>query len=379
MSPTNIYAEWVYPGGVPSTMGEWWQTLPVVSDTDRVSTLRSFQENSSYNEFWEQIAITEELAQVDVPVLHIGGYFDIFKEGGFDALRQRPDKTWLITGPWTHWDFLAVPGEDAPAAVDLSYGVILQWLDHWLLGDQRASVPPSRVISFENTSTAGEGTWGAHDTWPVAGVSTTRLFPAADGGVSATAPASGECSYSVNPYDGPSVGQTGTMPHAADQDQAANEGVDNARGNGRCRWPDGGREDGVCGRTTFTLPAFDTDTSIAGPVTLHLTASITAADTHFVSKLETVLPDGRVLPIETGYLRAQLRTSLSRPEEIEPGKPIPYTIPLGNMHWKFKAGERLRVTLSGGDFPKIKPTAPAGIVTIHHGTGTYLDVPVVGS
>ena len=51
-----------------------------------------------------------------------------------------------------------------------------------------------------------------------------------------------------------------------------------------------------------------------------------------------------------------------------------YRIELGQMHWRFKQGEQLRVTLGAGDAPRIIPTSPSGIVTVHHGENTFLEV-----
>lgn len=365
-SPTNIYSEWVYPGGVPASVGAWWQNNAVVDEQGHANVLKSFQDNPTFNSYWKQVVTTNKLKDVDLPALHIGGYFDIFKNGGFDALRQRPDNTWLLYGPWTHLGLLEVPTGQEEASEIISTRAVLAWMDHWLMGEPGAALPPARVISYESTSDISEGLWTDHQTWPAPEVSLKRLFLTADGGLADQAPASCESRYSVNPYDGPSTGPIGNRPHDSSQDQALSE-LATERPDGR----HGPR------RRVFTLPAFDSDTILAGPVTLHLNASITASDTYFVSKLEVVTVEGQVLPIETGYLRAQLRNTLETPEEIIPDEPMTYTILLGETHWRFKTGEQLRVTLSGGDFPKILPTAPAGIVTIHHGAETYVEIAVL--
>ncbi|WP_198036812.1 CocE/NonD family hydrolase [Nocardia sp. BMG51109] len=369
VSPTNIYAEWVYPGGVPSGRNQsWWANeAPVIDMQAHAGTAASFQNHPLFDDYWKQAVTTNKLRDVQVPALHIGGYSDIFKEGSFDALAQRPDKTWLLTGPWTHNVELPEPGDPETANAALPTGAVLQWFDHWLQDRPEAGLPPSRVVSYESTSGAGQ--WTQSDQWPSPNAKTRRVFPVSDGTLNTTAPAAGESSYSVNPNDGPSVDELGTMPTDPSQDQAASEAAAPPNQSDRYGTTDP--------RTTFTLPAFDTDTSVEGPVTFHFEASSTAPDTYFVSKLEVVTTDGKVLPIETGYLRGQLRESLERTVPIPVGEPVRYRIDLGNTHWKFKAGEQLRITLSGGDSPKITPNAPAGIITIHHGADTYVDIPTV--
>ncbi len=318
-----------------------------------------------------QVVTTDKLHDVQVPALHIGGYFDIFKNGGFDALKQRPRQTWLLNGPWIHGGFLQVPGVDpALQGVDptnaISLSVVLEWFDHWLAKLPGAQLPPDRVISYASTSAKASGSWHGYDHWPSAATSGTRLYPTSDGSLAGTAPAPTGHRYQINPIDGPSAAVTGTLPYDPGQNQAAAEQNSELPG---------GRY--VSDRATFTLLAFTSDTTLAGPVTLHLNASIDTKDTYFVSKLETVLPDGRVLPIETGYLRAQLRNSLERAEPVTPGAPTQYTVQLGQTHWEFKPGEELRITIGGGDFPRIVPDNPLGDVTVQLGSRTYVELPVV--
>lgn len=372
VSPTNIYSEWVYPGGVQSTNGTWWANGgPVLSPADHTSTLRSFQQHPLYDGYWKQAVTTDKLRDVEVPALHIGGYFDIFKNGGFDALEQRPRQTWLLNGPWIHGGFLQVPGLDplyqgVDSANAISFSVVLQWFDHWLAKLPGAQLPPDRVISYASTSAKASGSWHGYDRWPTAAASDTRLYPTADGALADRAPARSGLSYQVNPIDGPSADVIGTLPYEPSQNQATAE-QNSVLPNGRY----------TSSRTTFTLPAFTANTTLAGPVTLHLNASIDAQDTYFVSKLETVLPDGRVLPIETGYLRAQLRDGLERAKPVTPGAATQYTVQLGQTHWQFKPGEKLRVTIGGGDSPRIVPTNPAGNVTVHLGGKTYVELPAL--
>ncbi|MFC4504970.1 MULTISPECIES: CocE/NonD family hydrolase [Streptomyces] len=372
VSPTDIYSEWVYPGGVPSTNGtRWANSGPVLSPGDHTGTLRSFQQHPLYDAYWKQAVTTNKLRDVEVPALHIGGYFDIFKNGGFDALKQRPRQTWLLNGPWVHGGFLQIPGLDpALQGVDspnaISFSVVLQWFDHWLAKRPGAQLPPDRVISYASTSVKASGSWHGYRQWPPAAPSGPRLYPTADGALVKKAPASTGFRYQVNPADGPSADVTGTLPYDPSQNQASAEQI-NTLSNGRY----------TSNRATFTLPAFTADTTLAGPVTLHLNASIDTQDTYFVSKLETVLPDGRVLPIETGYLRAQLRDGLEKAKPVTPGTPTQYTVSLGQTHWRFMPGEKLRITIGGGDSPRIVPTNLAGAVTVHLGGKTYVEVPVL--
>jgi predicted acyl esterase len=88
VSPTDIYAEYIGPGGVPTRNGVWWASMcPVLDDEGHATMLASIQGNPTRTDFWEQVSTINKLKDIDVPVLHVGGYFDIFRRGGFEALR----------------------------------------------------------------------------------------------------------------------------------------------------------------------------------------------------------------------------------------------------------------------------------------------------
>lgn len=384
-SPTNIY-EWLYPGGVPTANPAWWSGQgPIIDAAAHANNLKSFQDHPLFDEHWEQVVTTNKIASATVPALFVGGHYDIFKEGGYDALKQRPTQTWLLYGPWMH----AIPFQvaDKVATVERAalqsivttganlaefgphklapFGTILHWFDYWLEEKPTAKLPPARIISYEDNSTPVAGRWTAAEQWPPTESEVTRLYPTAEGDLVTAAPHESTTDYSVDPFDGPSASLIGSSPTDETRDQQYRE---------QPLTTSLGRYSG--GRTTFTTHTFDEGTAIAGMVKLHVRASITADDTHFVGKLEAVLSDGRVLPIETGSLRARLRASRKELEAIPAGVPVDYEIEIGHTHWRFEAGEQLRVALSAGDFPRILPTAPAGIVTIHHGEHTYVELPL---
>ena len=351
-SPTNIY-NWVYPGGIPSSNMDW-QASSDAAPASNASILAHFQDNPLYDAYWKQVATGPKLGSIDVPILYYGGYSDVFRAGGWQILQQRPDKTWLVYGPWTHLDPPEAPGL-TPAQLakawggrGLSEGAMLEFLDHWTLGLKSAKLPPTAVTSYRSNSTGQEGRWYSYVGMPAADNAARRLYPTAQGSLSTTTPARSVLQYSVYPFDGPS-GEW-VMPW--------DPSVDQTTGGGN--------------RATFTLPAFTSHTALTGPVTLHLRASITTPDTNFVAKLEVVTTHGTTEPIETGYLRAQLRNSLSKVTPVPRGRPVDYTIDLGEVNWKFLAGERLRITISGGDAPLIIPNAAAGLVSIDLGPETYV-------
>jgi putative CocE/NonD family hydrolase len=65
---------------------------------------------------------------------------------------------------------------------------------------------------------------------------------------------------------------------------------------------------------------------VTGPISVTLYAASSAADTDWTAKLVDVHPDGKVINLNNGIIRASHRNSLEASEPIEPGKVYEYTI-----------------------------------------------------
>jgi uncharacterized protein len=120
------------------------QNLPL---TDSVSRLAELAPDSFYHdwisrppsdEYWEKLSPKNLLQDVDLPMLHIGGWFDPYLRGTIELYRamkqQSPYPQHLIVAPWAHlpWgrktgemDF----GEAAISSIDL---IQIQWFDRFL-------------------------------------------------------------------------------------------------------------------------------------------------------------------------------------------------------------------------------------------------------
>jgi predicted acyl esterase len=108
---------------------------------------------------------------------------------------------------------------------------------------------------------------------------------------------------------------------------------------------------------------------VAGSMQVHLRAALSATDGNLVAKVMDVSPNGEVHQASVGYMRASHRLSQSHPTPIAPNKLTDFLISVWPMDWRFAAADRLRLTLTSGDYPKIAPDAPPGTVTIATGKG----------
>jgi len=312
----------------------------------------------SYDDYWRKLSIEEHHANITVPALNIGGWYDIFQggtvrnylgmksRGASDSARHGQR---LVVGPWSHSLPLAnlVGSVDfglraSPISVDLD-GMQLRWFDHWLkgAGDRPDSSAPVRIFVM------GANQWRDEEAWPLPGTDFRRYYLHSrgransmygDGALSTDSPRDEPPDHFLyNPLDPvPTVG------------------------GGLCCYPgalQGGAFDQACVEHRADVLVYSTeplaeDLEVTGPITLKLYASSSAPDTDFTAKLVDVGPCGMARNLTDGIIRARWRESRTTPKFLEPGKPAEFTIDLWSTANLFKAGHRIRVEVSSSNFPR---------------------------
>jgi len=128
---------------------------------------------------------------------------------------------------------------------------------------------------------------------------------------------------------------------------------------------------------TWTTDPLDQVWDVVGNMELLLDAQSTAIDTAWILTLQDVAPDGTIVDITAGFLRAALREvdeEASRPgapvltcrypEAVPIGEPVSYRIPLVPNARRIEIGHRLRLVLTSDDQ---REEAPA-MMGFRHGT-----------
>jgi putative CocE/NonD family hydrolase len=122
--------------------------------------------------FWRELDISTRLEQIQVPALHLSGWYDTYLEGsiaGYLALRNHAgsayarDHQYLIAGPWIHipWGDRIGDKQIGSAANLDTDGLLLRWFNHWLKDSGEFREEP-RVRYFA----LGADQWCAADEWP---------------------------------------------------------------------------------------------------------------------------------------------------------------------------------------------------------------------
>jgi putative CocE/NonD family hydrolase len=108
-----------------------------------------------------------------------------------------------------------------------------------------------------------------------------------------------------------------------------------------------GRGDVLC----YTGPVLTEPVEITGFVQLQVFTSSTAVDTDITAKLVDVFPDGKAINLCDGILRLRYRNDLSKPEPLTAGEVYEVMIPMGVTSNVFLPEHRIRLDISGSNFP----------------------------
>jgi putative CocE/NonD family hydrolase len=87
--------------------------------------------------YWSALDVSESLKRIEVPALHLSGWFDTYLSGsvaGFLSLAAQTKDQYLVAGPWVHIPWGESIGEQnlGPDALLDTDSLLLRWFNHWL-------------------------------------------------------------------------------------------------------------------------------------------------------------------------------------------------------------------------------------------------------
>jgi hypothetical protein len=310
----------------------------------------------NYDAYWMQWSIEDHYAQIQVPVLSFGAWYDIFlggtlrnfqrlkTEAGTEAAKRGQRLVVYVgghAGGSSNRKVGAVDfGEKLPIDED---EMTLRWYDSLFKGQANGVENEKPVKIF----VMGKNEWRDEDDWPLARAKSTRYYLhstsaanglAGNGTLSTTAPGEEKSELFVyDPSDAvPTIGGPlccGALPTGI--------GPEDQR-------PAEARADVL----VFTTPAFAKDFEVTGPVALDLYVSSSAVDTDFTGMLVDVWPNGFAQNLTSGILRMRYRNSQEKPELLNPGETYHITVDLWATSNVFLAGHKLRLEVSSSNFPR---------------------------
>ncbi|WP_249999251.1 CocE/NonD family hydrolase [Actinoplanes sp. M2I2] len=269
------------------------------------------------------------------PANMVTGWWDLFLAGNlsdYTALRAAGVPARLVVGPWLH-------GELGELRTVVQSDVA--WLEHHLRGGPAPEGAPVRVHLQQ------AGTWLEFENWPPPAARETVVHLSGGGRLGAE-PGGDPSRFTYDPArPTPTVGGPLLQPPGKQADNRLVEERDDV--------------------LVFTGPALESDLDVVGPVgaTIHVRTDIPYADV-FV-RLCDVDEKGVSRNVVDGIRRLDPRT-LNAPD-VEAGADgvLAVHVELFPTAYRFRAGHRLRVQVSGGAFPRyarnMGTAEPFGVAT----------------
>ena len=315
---------------------------PAIVDPLLPDYVRDWISHREAGEYWAAQDISTRLDRIQVPALHIAGWFDTYLEGsiaGFTALCQGAGSEfartnqYLVAGPWAHipWGDRvgdANLGDAANLDTDM---ILLCWFNHWLKdAGEFNDAPRIRYFSL------GPNEWRSAEEWPTEAAHSLYLHSAGnsnsrkgDGRLTKDVPQTDE-PRDLFVYDPevPVVSPGGPQAQSGPFDQSALEIGNNL--------------------LVYTSGPVMSETEIFGRPRIRLYAATSAAHADFTAKIVRVNRADRAEFLCIGIARSSwlFGDAIYAADEVHA-----WEFSLEPTAFVLAAGERLRLEVTSSAFP----------------------------
>jgi putative CocE/NonD family hydrolase len=325
---------------------------------NRIPTWNHFVEHPNYDSFWQKNSPLSYVNKIEIPQLHVGGYFDQEDLNGPQLMYEHMEKmdgknmNHIVLGPWYHGQWGRGKGDSIGL---ISFGsrtgeefraLQKKWFDYYLKGEGDGKF--EEAYAFQT----GSNVWKTYTNWPPKQATIKSIYAGPDHTAGFSKPlVEGSVSYISDPQK--------PVPYRMLPIEAT-------YGAGS-RWRPWQIEDQRFVYTrpdviSFTTDSLKEDMVITGAVNAHLFASTTGTDADWIVKLIDVYPDwdsvnfklsGYQLPVTMEVFRGKFRKSFTNPEALIAGKPEEFIIGLHQVNHMFKKGHKLMIQVQSSWFPMI--------------------------
>lgn len=318
----------------------------------RIKAWQDAYEHTKLDEYWEPLRYQNRFSEIDLPVLHISGWYDDEQIGtplnfigmtkhGKSPKARKSQK--LIMGPWPHGVNKATKLGDIDfgpdSVVDLQ-GLEKEWFDHWLKNIDNSIVGTKPVNIF----VMGTNVWRTENEWPIKRSKSINYYFNSKGR------ANSRFGDGVLTLDDPiehsppdlfDYDPEYPVPFITEQTSAQIGGPDD--------YSSVERRDDVL---VYSGERLKKSLEVTGPIMARLYVQSSGPDTDFTVKLLDVWPNGFAQRLCDGMVRARFRNGMDREEFLEPGKIYQMDVNLWNTSNVFLPGHAIRVEVSSSAFPK---------------------------
>ena len=347
----------------PQFVGERWAALWEEHLQNEPWLLR-WLAHQTYDAQWKQGSLCEDYESIRCATYLFGGWRDGYVNCNLRVFQHLGCPKKALVGPWLH----TAPDAGVPGPRIDHLHEMVRFYDYWLKGIDTGVMnePPVTVYVQRYDPPAADrpattGFWRHEAGWPLARTDERSFYFGPGGALANQCPLDvEEAAYTYNPTVGTTFGLfSAGGPHVLPADQRLEDDLS-------ARW---------------TSEPLAEPVEVFGSPRAHLGIAVTADVATVVVRLMDVAPDGPAALVTKGVLNLTHRESHERPSPLVPGEFYDVEVSLDTTCWLFEPGHRLRVTLSGADFPNTWPSPKPHVATVRLGgeAAAQLIVPVVGA
>jgi putative CocE/NonD family hydrolase len=333
----------------PQIVGERWRSMWLERLENEPFFLEEWLQHQRRDAFWKHGSISEDFPGFPVPALVIAGWADGYRSTPLKAVEGLGDKAKAIIGPWIHkYPHFAWP----KPRMDF-HAEAIAWWNRWLrAADTGAEMTPQVRAYIQDAARpalrreADPGFWIAKDSWQapeMAPFHVEQCGALAPGLPIAGAP--GNHRYIRSPLDtGTMAGEWFTLK--PDAEMALDQ-----------------RGDDAGSLVIETAPLTEVQDFLGQPV-LELDVATQAEIANLCARIVDIHPDGTATRVTFGVLNLAHRDGNAEPKVMPREKKVPIRLLLDAMGYRFRAGHRIRLSLSTAYWPMLLPPPTDAGVTV---------------
>ena len=296
-------------------------------------------QNPLENSYWENGSASAFTEKIQCPVFLIGGWRDGYPNPPFRLFQKlkSPKKIWV--GPWNHaWPEKAIPGPRVDYLEE-----VCRWLDYWCKEISTGIMDEPAIHFFVQSFQKPDpdcldsaGYWRAERIYPFDALESKKVFLTFD-----------HCLAEKKIDD----------TAACNLEYYPQTGVRTGLWSGGIMFglPDDHRKDEAYSQV-FDSPVYEENSIIFGRPEFSCTVSSDVPVVGLCVCLSEVAPNGTSALITKGILNLARDHTFSEIKILEKYEKRKVQIFLDHTAWQISKGNKIRLSLSSGDFPNIWPT-----------------------
>jgi putative CocE/NonD family hydrolase len=333
---------------VPAVVGKGWRD-EWAGRLEQEPWLLGWLARQRDDSYWRHGSLRPGYDRIACPTLLVGGWADGYRNNTLRTFAALRCERRLLVGPWSHMSTAtSLPGPQLDLVPEL-----VRWFGRWLRDDENGldDEPPIRVFVRRSTRpapdlTVVEGEWRFEPGWPPERSRTVVLRPSGEG-------------LDVVPVEGDLgtaawISCAGKLPWGQPDDQRS----DDARS------------------LVYDWAPLERELEVLGHARVEVVVTSSEPVAFLSARLCDVFEDGTSALVARGVLNLAHRDSSAEPAPLEPGSPTPVSVELEATSWALLPGHRLRLALTGADWPNTWPPPRAAELTVDRST-VALSLPVV--